>query len=111
MSKAPRLPARVFGVATLVLSSCLPASPLLAAPAVQVGFSPEGSAQQLVLSVIGELGGTMMLAGLLLPALLILGTLPLATTFNQRRLLPRGFFLYGYVGHLLLLAVIAWLAR
>lgn len=65
----------------------------------------------LVLTLNAELDGTMMLAGLLLPALLILGTLPLATTFNQRRLLPRGFFLYGYVGHLLMLALIAWLVR
>ncbi|HED2503892.1 TPA: F-pilin acetylation protein TraX [Serratia marcescens] len=61
----------------------------------------------LVLMLNAELGGTMMLAGLLLPALFILGTLPLASAFNQRRLLPRGFFLYGYVGHLLILALIA----
>ena len=65
----------------------------------------------LVLMLNAELGGTMMLAGLLLPALLILGTLPLATAFNQRRLLPRGFFLYGYVGHLLMLALLAWLVH
>ncbi|BCG07156.1 phospholipase D family nuclease [Serratia marcescens] len=63
MSKAPRLPARVFGVAALVLSGWLPASPLLAAPAVQVGFSPEGSAQQLVLSVIGEAQRDIRLMG------------------------------------------------
>ncbi|ALL40431.1 TPA: F-pilin acetylation protein TraX [Serratia marcescens] len=63
----------------------------------------------LVLMLNAELGGTMMLTGLLLPALLILGTLPLARAFNQRRLLPRGFFLFGYVGHLLMLALIAWL--
>ncbi|HHP7837661.1 TPA: TraX family protein [Serratia marcescens] len=62
----------------------------------------------LVLMLNAELGGTMMLTGLLLPALLILGTLPLATAFNRRRLLPRGFFLFGYVGHLLMLALIAW---
>jgi len=55
----------------------------------------------LVLMLNAELGGTMMLAGLLLPALLILGTLPLATAFNQRRLLPREFFLLAYVVHLL----------
>ncbi|HAT4519023.1 TPA: F-pilin acetylation protein TraX [Serratia marcescens] len=65
----------------------------------------------LVLMLNAELGGTMMLVGLLLPALLILGTLPLARPFNQRRLLPRGFFLYGYVGHLLVLALIAWLVH
>ncbi|EMH7336569.1 TraX family protein [Serratia ureilytica] len=65
----------------------------------------------LVLMLNAELGGTMMLAGLLLPALLILGTLPLATAFNRRRLLPRAFFLYGYVGHLLVLALIAWLVH
>lgn len=65
----------------------------------------------LVLMLNAELGGTMMLAGLLLPALLILGTLPVATAFNRRRLLPRGFFLYGYVGHLLVLALIAWLVH
>lgn len=65
----------------------------------------------LALMLNAELGGTMMLAGLLLPALLILGTLPLAMTFSQRRLLPRGFFLYGYVGHLLILALLAWLVR
>ncbi|HGE8284112.1 TPA: phospholipase D-like domain-containing protein [Serratia marcescens] len=63
MSKAPRLPARVFGVAALVLSGWLPASPLLAAPAVQVGFSPEGTAQQLVLSVIGEAQRDIRLMG------------------------------------------------
>lgn len=63
----------------------------------------------LVLMLNAELGGTMMLTGLLLPALLILGSLPLPTAFNQRRLLPRGFFLFGYVGHLLMLALIAWL--
>ncbi|MDM1819078.1 TraX family protein (plasmid) [Serratia marcescens] len=65
----------------------------------------------LVLMLNAKLGGTMMLIGLLLPALLILGTLPLATAFHQRRLLPRGFFLYGYVGHLLVLALIAWLVH
>ncbi|BEM31265.1 hypothetical protein SME05J_48350 (plasmid) [Serratia marcescens] len=54
MNKTRRLPARVFGVVALVLSGWLPASPLLAAPAVQVVFSPEGSAKQLILSVIGE---------------------------------------------------------
>lgn len=63
MNKAPRLPARVFGVAALVLSGWLPASPLSAAPAVQVGFSPEGSAQQLVLSVIGEAQRDIRLMG------------------------------------------------
>lgn len=63
MSKAPRLPARVFGVAALVLSGWLPASSLLAAPAVQVGFSPEGSAQQLVLSVVGETQRDIRLMG------------------------------------------------
>lgn len=63
MNKTRRLPARVFGVAALVLSGWLPASPLLAAPAVQVGFSPEGSAQQLVLSVIGEAQRDIRLMG------------------------------------------------
>jgi type-F conjugative transfer system pilin acetylase TraX len=66
----------------------------------------------LVLMLNADLSVTMMLAGLLLPALLVLGSLPLAAAgdaSNQRRLLPRGFFLYGYVGHLLALAVIAWL--
>ncbi|MGP3122675.1 phospholipase D family protein [Serratia nevei] len=63
MNKSPRLPARVFGVAALVLSGWLPASPLLAASAVQVGFSPEGSAQQLVLSVIGEAQRDIRLMG------------------------------------------------
>lgn len=67
-----------------------------------------------VLMLNTDLPVSMMLAGLMLPALLIMGSLPLAAPGardNQRRLLPRGFFLYGYVGHLLLLAVIAWLAR
>jgi len=63
MNKTSWLPARVFGVATLVFSGWLPASPLLAAPAVQVGFSPEGSAQQLVLSVIGEARRDIRLMG------------------------------------------------
>ncbi|HGM5003781.1 phospholipase D family protein [Serratia ureilytica] len=63
MNKAPRLPARVLGVAALVLSGWLPALPLLAAPAIQVGFSPEGSAQQLVLSVIGEARRDIRLMG------------------------------------------------
>jgi phosphatidylserine/phosphatidylglycerophosphate/cardiolipin synthase-like enzyme len=63
MNKTPRFPARVFGVAVLVLSGWLPASPLLAASAVQVGFSPEGSAQQLVLSVIGEAQRDIRLMG------------------------------------------------
>ena len=63
MNKTWRLPARVFGVAVLVLSGWLPASPLLATPAVQVGFSPEGSAQQLVLNVIGEARRDIRLMG------------------------------------------------
>ena len=63
MNKTPRFPARVFGVAVLVLSTWLPASPLLATPTVQVGFSPEGTAQQLVLSVIGEAQRDIRLMG------------------------------------------------
>jgi type-F conjugative transfer system pilin acetylase TraX len=61
-----------------------------------------------------ELNVSMMLAGLMLPALLIMGALPLAAPGvrdNQRRRLPRGFFLYGYVGHLLMLALIAGVVR
>lgn len=65
----------------------------------------------LVLMLNAELSVSLMLAGLMLPAMLILGTLPLAMSINQRRLLPRGFFLYGYVGHLLVLALLAWLVR
>lgn len=42
MNKTPRLPARVLGVAALVLSGWLPALPLLAAPAIQVGFRRKG---------------------------------------------------------------------
>ncbi|HBH6890253.1 TPA: phospholipase D family protein [Serratia marcescens] len=38
----------------LLLAGVLTASSLQAAPSVQTGFSPEGTAQQLVLSVIGE---------------------------------------------------------
>ncbi len=63
MNKTSWLPVRVFGVAALVLSGWLPASPLLAAPVVQVGFSPEGSAQQLVLSVISEAQRDIRLMG------------------------------------------------
>ena len=49
-----RLTTCVPGVAAVMLSGWLLAFPLAAAPTVQVGFSPEGTAQQLVLSVIGE---------------------------------------------------------
>nr|WP_241390838.1 phospholipase D family protein [Serratia proteamaculans]ULG15671.1 phospholipase D family protein [Serratia proteamaculans] len=49
-----RLTVRGPGVAALMLSGWLLAFPLAAAPTVQTGFSPEGSAQLLVLSVIGE---------------------------------------------------------
>lgn len=64
-----------------------------------------------VLMLNADLPVSMMLAGLMLPALLIMGSFPLAVPGvqgNHRRRLPRGFFLYGYVGHLLVLAVIAW---
>ncbi|WP_193161029.1 TraX family protein [Serratia ureilytica] len=67
-----------------------------------------------VLMLNADLPVSMILAGLVLPALLIMGSFPLAVPGvqgNHRRLLPRGFFLYGYVGHLLMLALFAWLVR
>lgn len=67
-----------------------------------------------VLMLNADLPVSLMLAGLVLPALLIMGSFPLAVPGvqgNHRRLLPRGFFLYGYVGHLLMLALLAWLVR
>lgn len=65
----------------------------------------------LTLALNAGLGLTMMLAGLLLPTLLILGSLPLAQSHlavNGRRLLPRGFFLQAYVAHLLALGLAGW---
>lgn len=68
----------------------------------------------LALDLNAEQGLTMMLAGLLLPTLLILSSLPLVlshTTINGRRLLLRGFFLQAYVAHLLVLGLAGlWLA-
>lgn len=65
----------------------------------------------LTLALNAGLGLTMMLAGLLLPTLLILGSLPLAQSHlavNGRRLLPRGFFLQAYMAHLLALGLAGW---
>lgn len=53
MNEQWRLPSRVPGVAAVILSGWLLAFSLAAVPTVQTGFSPEGTAQQLVLSVIG----------------------------------------------------------
>ncbi len=58
-----RLTARVPCVVALMLSGWLLAFPLAAAPTVQVGFSPEGTAQQLVLTVIGEAQRDIRLMG------------------------------------------------
>lgn len=58
-----RLTTRGPGVAALMLSGWLLAFPLAAAPTVQVGFSPEGTAQQLVLTVIGEAQRDIRLMG------------------------------------------------
>ncbi|WP_425061504.1 phospholipase D family protein [Serratia ureilytica] len=44
-------------------ASVLPLQPVWAAPEVQVGFSPEGSAQRLVLSVIDEAQHSIRLMG------------------------------------------------
>lgn len=53
-----------LGVQVVLLIVALLPSPLsVATPSVQVGFSPEGSAQQLVLSIIGEAQRDIRLMG------------------------------------------------
>lgn len=47
----------------LLLTGVLTVLPLQAAPSVQTGFSPEGTAQQLVLTVIGEAQRDIRLMG------------------------------------------------
>lgn len=55
---------RAVALSLLLMSaSQLPLQPVWAAPEVQVGFSPEGSAQRLVLSVIDEAQHSIRLMG------------------------------------------------
>ncbi|CAI2530159.1 Phospholipase D precursor [Serratia ficaria] len=55
--------ARVPCMTAMVLGGWLIAFPLVAAPSVQVGFSPEGSAQRLVLTVIDEARSRIQVMG------------------------------------------------